>query len=271
LASPVVNGDVITVAYMMPSSFALRSASWCFVLNFSAKPVTNEVEGSCPVLVRASVEFINPGVIELTFNTSMANVIPSVSAFTVLINSVKRAVSAVTISGTKVYLTLEKPVIYGDNITVAYTMPSSYALRSVSWCFVLGFGAQTVTNNCLPASKSQASSHDDIPFKETNNSFSESDPSDPDKISLSNSLFNSADIIIYPNPVSEFVNISFKEPSEETQLLRIFDLSGRLCKETILSPGIHHTEIPIDLRPGLYIVKIMQGMSTVLTKQLVVL
>jgi hypothetical protein len=37
-------------------------------------------------------------------------------------------------------------------------------------------------------------------------------------------------ISIYPNPVREYFNISNPEPTEG-QILKIFDLSGKLCLE----------------------------------------
>ena len=274
MASPVVSDDLVTVAYRIPTSNALRSVSWCFVLGFSAKQVTNSVESTCPVLVNASVEFINPDILEMAFNSELANIIPSASAFTVMVNSVQRTVSKVTISSTKVSLTLVSQVVYGDIITVAYRIPTSYALRSTSWCFVLGFSASPVTNKCLPAAKSQMSSANNIFGKDQSTGGfnpSESDSSEENAgQNLLNSLSKSGNILIYPNPASEHVNIVIQEPSSENQIIRIFNFSGKLCLESVLFSGKSNIEIPINLKPGLYIVKIIRGKLTMYTQKLLV-
>ena len=61
----------------------------------------------------------------MTYNMTLANVVPAASAFSVRVNSTARTVSAVAISGTKVLLTLASPIVYGDVVTVSYTKPSS--------------------------------------------------------------------------------------------------------------------------------------------------
>ncbi len=274
LSTPVTSGDVITVAYAMPPSSALRSVTWCFVLGFTAKPVINNVESQCPVLISAVVDFTTPGILKMTFSSELlGTIVPEGTAFRVIINAVQRAVNKVSISGRDVMLTMATSVAYQDVITVSYTMPPSSALRSVDWCFILGFGPQHVDNKCLPDAKSKISSEisiiDDNVNYETNVSvelhtgFNDKDSRKP--------LIVSDDLIIYPNPASEFVNISFTEATDEARILRIFDLSGKLCLEYKIYPGVQQSEIQINLRAGLYILKIIQGVSTILTKQLVVL
>ena len=60
----------------------------------------------------------------MTYNLTLANVVPAASAFSVRVNSTARTVNTVAISGTKVQLTLASPVVYGDVVTVSYTKPS---------------------------------------------------------------------------------------------------------------------------------------------------
>jgi len=147
LEEPVANGDVITVAYTIPSLYALRSASGWYVLSFNAQTVTNNLNSLRPVLVHSSVENNSPDIIELTFNLDLSDILPPASAFNVMVNSIKSSVNKVEVSGTKVFLTLAGNVVTGDVITVSYTIPSVNALRSVAGWYVLSFGAQLVTNN----------------------------------------------------------------------------------------------------------------------------
>ena len=83
----------------------------------------------------------------MTYNLSLANITPATSSFTVKVNSVVRQVSAVTISDTKVLLTLASPVAYGDAITVAYTKPSVSPLQTVAGGQAESLAAQPVVNN----------------------------------------------------------------------------------------------------------------------------
>ncbi|HPT21338.1 MAG TPA: SwmB domain-containing protein, partial [Bacteroidales bacterium] len=84
---------------------------------FEFQPVISVPE---PVYLSSAVENISPTVIEMNYSLTLANIVPPVTAFAVRVNSVSRAVSTVSVSGTKVMLTLASPVIYGDAVTVAY-------------------------------------------------------------------------------------------------------------------------------------------------------
>ena len=99
-----------------------------------------------PVYVSSSVANTTPSLLEMTYNTTLANIIPATSAFSVLVNSVARTVNTVAISGTKVQLTLASPIVYGDVVTVAYTKPSANPLQTASAGQAASISAQTVTN-----------------------------------------------------------------------------------------------------------------------------
>jgi hypothetical protein len=58
-------------------------------------------------------------------------------------------VTAVTIVGSKVQLTLSSPVVYGNVVTVAYTKPASNPLQTLAGAQVATFAAQRVTNNTV--------------------------------------------------------------------------------------------------------------------------
>jgi uncharacterized repeat protein (TIGR02059 family) len=88
-----------------------------------------------------------PDVVELTFNSQLANIVPTSSAFSVFVSSMKRNVVSVSISGTKVFLKLESPVVSGNQVTVSYTAPSSSMLQNTSGAAAESFSQKTVTNN----------------------------------------------------------------------------------------------------------------------------
>ena len=82
----------------------------------------------------------------MTYNLSLALIVPASSAYSVRVNSAARTVNTVTISGTKVLLTLASPVVNGDVITVAYTQPATNLLQGTSGDKAATLSAQTVTN-----------------------------------------------------------------------------------------------------------------------------
>jgi uncharacterized repeat protein (TIGR02059 family) len=100
-----------------------------------------------PVFVSAAVENATPSRIDITFSLSLANFVPATSAFAVTVNSSAQAVSSVSVSGTRVLLTLATPVVFGDIVTVAYTKPSSNPLQTSAGGQVASFTAKSVTNN----------------------------------------------------------------------------------------------------------------------------
>jgi uncharacterized repeat protein (TIGR02059 family) len=100
-----------------------------------------------PVYVSSVITGTAPSVLEMTYDLNLANIVPEASAFTVFVNSAARTVSSVSISGTKVLLTLSSPVVAGEVITVAYTKPSSNPLQTTFGGQAASMSAQPVTNN----------------------------------------------------------------------------------------------------------------------------
>ncbi len=111
-----------------------------------------------PVYVSSAVANATPSLLEMTYNATLVNIVPSASSFTVMVNSVTRPVNSVVISGTKVQLTLSTPVVSGNAVTVAYTKPSSNPLQTGSGGQAITIGAQTVTNNVSAVSPVYVSS-----------------------------------------------------------------------------------------------------------------
>jgi len=100
-----------------------------------------------PVYTGSVINEATPSRLEISYYLSLANIIPAASAFAVRVNSVARSVTGVSVSGSKVFLTLASPVVYGDAVTVAYSKPSSNPLQTPEGGQAASFAAQTVTNN----------------------------------------------------------------------------------------------------------------------------
>lgn len=100
-----------------------------------------------PSFSGAVITEANPARVDLTFSLSLATVTPATSAFVVSVNGASRAVTGVSVSGTRVYLTLSSQVVYGDIVTVAYTKPSTNPLQTSEGGEAASFTAQAVTNN----------------------------------------------------------------------------------------------------------------------------
>jgi uncharacterized repeat protein (TIGR02059 family) len=150
LTGAVLYGDIVTVSYTKPASNPLQTSSGGQAADISAKPVTNNVSSASPIYISSSVENANPALLEMTYQLTLANIIPAASAFTVTVNSASRSISSVSISGTKVRLTLSSPVAYGDVVTVAYTKPAVNPLQTSTGGFAATLSPTSVTNNVSP-------------------------------------------------------------------------------------------------------------------------
>ena len=103
-----------------------------------------------PIYEGSIIENETPNILEITFSVNlMSEVLPSVSAFNVMVNGVSRNVITVVISGNRLRLTLSNPVAYGDTITIGYVKPDANQLRSISGGICNDITAQAVTNNLL--------------------------------------------------------------------------------------------------------------------------
>jgi hypothetical protein len=102
-----------------------------------------------PYYISSVTEDDTPAFLDMTYSSSLANIVPAVSAFNVEVNSIKRNVNSVTILGDNVRLTLASRVYYGDLITVDYTKPSINQLQTTSGGEAASIIAQPVVNNCI--------------------------------------------------------------------------------------------------------------------------
>ncbi|HLN22190.1 MAG TPA: SwmB domain-containing protein, partial [Bacteroidales bacterium] len=86
------------------------------------------------------VKSSNASEVEITYNVTLAPVVPSLSCFEVKVNSTVRNITNLIISGNKVYLTLSSPVNPGETVTLSYTKPATNPLQCTAGTF-----AETIT------------------------------------------------------------------------------------------------------------------------------
>ena len=197
----------------------------------TSPPVT-----AVPFYVNAVIQNAAPAVLEVNYNMTLANITPPASAFSVMVDNSARPVSSVAISGSKVLLTLSRPVSYGDSVTITFTVPSFNPLQSATGEIAATITDQTVTNNVLEVNSSPT-----------------------------------GEIVIYPNPANTYINILKDGNYSESQILRIFDLNGKLRFESSLDIVADNVNIPLKLNSGLYLLKINSGSMLIHTQTLVIL
>ena len=250
LASPVVYGDIVTVSYTVPATNSLQTASGGKAASISSKSVTNNVIAAVPVYSSSVIENASPSIMTMTYNLSLADIVPSTSAFSVLVNSAIRTVSAVAIVGGKAQLTLTSPVVYGDVVTVSYTAPATNQLQTVS-------GGKAENNEYLYV---------------TNNVTAPVAPIEPETST------SKIKMTIYPNPAQEFINIllvfpnfkTIEDPVLSSIAIKIYNISGELMSEEIVEDGKSTFQIPINLKSGIYIVQLLSNDLTVSAEKLIV-
>lgn len=233
LASPVAFGDVVTVAYTKPATNYLKATSGGQAATISAQAVVNNVVNPPvgPEYISSVVENATPTIVEVSFDQSLANVIPSASSFIVKVNSVAVTVNSVSISGTNLRLSISKTIYAGDIVTVSYVVPEQNAIQVASGAEAAALSNETVINNSeLVVVK------------------------DPVKTRL---------LTAYPNPVTDYVTIRIAGSFTELNTIRFFNMSGTLCLEVKPDPGLNEITIPVNLKAGLYLVQLTSGKTTI--------
>jgi hypothetical protein len=105
-----------------------------------------------PVFQRSVMENDSPSTLIMNYHTDLANIIPDVSAFSVRINNILIPVISVSISVNEVFLNLQEPVVYGDDVTISYAKPSVNPLQSATGGYAANLDETAVTNNCFKVS-----------------------------------------------------------------------------------------------------------------------
>jgi len=204
------------------------------------------ISNPLPIYVSSSVKAVTPAVIEMTYNLSLANVVPPPSAFNVQVNSTTRALNSVAIVGGDVQLTLASAAVSSDIVTVSYTKPAINPLQTPSGGEAASNSNQLVTNNLI-TSLTQIKS---------------------EKINMT----------IYPNPVHHVLNISLENTSTfsigdatiSPQTFKIMDMSGKLVFEKKIDSGVSNVQIPINLKSGVFIALLVSHGLTLSSQKLIV-
>ena len=199
-----------------------------------------------PTLQSSVVENSTPNRIDITYNLTLAGIIPSPTAFNIMVNSVARTVNSVIVTGTKVQLTLASEIKWGDIVTLAYTKPATNPLQTGSGATAASISSQPIINNLIK----------------------------PAVISSPVSV----KMTITPNHIHNILNV-FLEYSGSVitqmasitpEIVRISDLSGKLFIEKLLDTGVTNFKIPLNLQSGIYTVQILGGGIEMISQKLVV-
>jgi uncharacterized repeat protein (TIGR02059 family) len=182
-----------------------------------------------PVYQSALVANATPSLIELTYDLSLANILPATSAFNVQVNALTRAVSSISISGNKVQLTLSSAVKAGDVITLAYTKPATNPLQTSLGGQSVSITGKAVTNNLVAATK------DATPV------------SIAMTISPNHHIHNIINILL-----SYTGSLTTQAASITPEVISISDLSGKLYLSKLLVTGVTNVRIPLNLKSGVY-------------------
>lgn len=113
--------------------------------SWSQQMVPTVVDVTAPTLSSAAV---NGAALTLVYSEALNTTSPATSAFSVAgAGSTTQAPSAVSISGSTVTLTLATPAVFGDTVTVGYTVPGSNPIRDTAGNSAGALVSQAVTNN----------------------------------------------------------------------------------------------------------------------------
>jgi len=145
LVSAVSNGTVTAIATANDGS----GISGRMVLTLS-----NQTIAINPVFLNSTVENATPTIVELNFNIQLVNTLPSSAAFIISLNSSIVQVKSVSLSGTKVLLSLNTKIYKNDLVTVSYSVPPANQLQSVNGLVVSSIKDAIVINKVLQENSS---------------------------------------------------------------------------------------------------------------------
>ena len=246
--------DISGVLYKIPPDIGCYQSSY-----------TAPIAVPAPVYLTSSINESSPDAIEITYNLSLATVVPEVTAFNVKVNSIERAVTSVGIVDGEVKLTIASPVVRGDTTTLSYVKPSVNPLQTAIGGVAESIFSKSVTNSVITAAP------DTVPEPEvavdTSSAPVQTEPLPP-----------AIKITVYPNPVHHILNIlceytstySEQEAIIARNSIRIFDLSGRLMLERRLDPGVTGQRFPVNLKSGVFVVLLISNGLTLSSQKFIV-
>jgi parallel beta helix pectate lyase-like protein len=193
-----------------------------------------------PLFVCACVEDATPAEVDIIYDISLANVTPSIYAFSVKVNSISTGSRFVAIDGTKVKLELEKAVECGDLVTVSYNTPIMNPIQSASGGLADTITIQPVDNNI----------EDFTTYVE-------------DEVMI-------PEISLFPNPAHDYLNISFDNMEYKPLLMRIIGMTGVIVFEDIIYAGMSDLKYPVNFDSGIYFVQFLSEGLNLGTVKLIV-
>ena len=83
---------------------------------------------------------------------------------------------------------------------------------------------------------------------------------------LSNKEYNAFDFSIYPNPASEFIDVSINNQSLKNAQIKVYNTLGKLCKTTIINSNEERIDLQ-NLASGIYLIK-LETSEGIITKKI---
>jgi uncharacterized repeat protein (TIGR02059 family) len=150
LSRTIDGAETVTVSYTVPGSNPLVSASGgVAAAALSGQTVTNSASTNTPSLQSATISGSSPNIIALLYQLNLdASSIPATSAFSVSASGGAVSVSSVGVSSATVSLTLSRPIVAGETVTVSYTVPGVNPVKAQSGpYYASALGSHGVNNN----------------------------------------------------------------------------------------------------------------------------
>ncbi len=158
LSSAVTSGQMVSVTYTDPTpgndANAVQDAAGNDAMGLSSTLVTNTVAGAPsdvtpPAFLSASTDSTGNKLV-LTYSEPLSPATAAASAFAVMVNGTPRTVSAVTVVGSTVELTLPSGLATGQTVSVTYTDPTAgndaNAVQDAAGNDAMTLGSTGVTN-----------------------------------------------------------------------------------------------------------------------------
>jgi hypothetical protein len=82
---------------------------------------------------------------------------------------------------------------------------------------------------------------------------------------IENNLTQTLDVSVFPNPSSNYFNVKAVSGNQERIFVRVLDLQGRIVKELNMKSN-EVKQVGDNLKPGNYILQLVQGNKTKTTK-----
>jgi uncharacterized repeat protein (TIGR02059 family) len=157
LTTPITFGQIATVYYNSPASdsantnLAVQDTAGNDATSLSSGSVTNNVPDTLPPVFQSAATSSDGSKVIVTYNEALSATTAAAGDFAVTAGGNTNAVTAVTVSGSTVELTLTSAVTFGQAVTVAYTDPSTSndanAVQDALGNDAITLAARSVTNN----------------------------------------------------------------------------------------------------------------------------